>query len=109
MEALSLYLALAVLLALYLARKLSQRSQLPLPPGPKPWPLVGNIADFPPAGEPEWKHWLKFKEQYGPVCSLTVLGQTIIIIHDREIIYELFEKKALSYSARPFATFASDM
>lgn len=32
-------------------------------------PILGNIADFPRAGEPEWEHWLKHKDTYGMQCK----------------------------------------
>lgn len=107
---LSMYLAVAGLLGFYLARYVvSQRNKLPLPPGPKPWPLLGNVTDLPPPGQPEWKHWLKFKDLYGPISSITVLGQTLIIIHDKEAASELMEKRAGNYSSRPYAPFADGM
>lgn len=37
----------------------------PLPPGPKPWPVVGNITDLPPSGVREWEFWLQHKDKYG--------------------------------------------
>lgn len=37
----------------------------PLPPGPKPKFLVGNLGDLPKPGEQEWVHWLKHKDLYG--------------------------------------------
>lgn len=49
---------------LRLAQSRKGRS-LPLPPGPKPRPLVGNLADLPPNGAREWEHWLKHKDLYG--------------------------------------------
>lgn len=42
-----------------------KKTPAPLPPGPKPKPIVGNVADLPPPGEQEWVHWLKHKDLYG--------------------------------------------
>ncbi|KAJ4858734.1 cytochrome p450 domain-containing protein [Trichoderma breve] len=42
---------------------------LPLPPGPKPIPILGNIRDGPPPGVPEFEHWVTFKDKYGPINS----------------------------------------
>jgi hypothetical protein len=82
---------------------------LPLPPGPKGLPLVGNISDLPPQGSQEYLHWQQFKERYGPLSSVTILGQTMIIIHDREIALELMEKRASKHSGRPNMKFAMEM
>lgn len=41
----------------------------PLPPGPKGWPLVGNINDLPPPGVREWEFWHEHKEKYGEPTS----------------------------------------
>lgn len=56
-------LALGIYIAkIILARK---KNPAPLPPGPRPKPIVGNITDLPPSGEQEWQHWLKHKDLYG--------------------------------------------
>ncbi|GKZ33657.1 hypothetical protein AbraIFM66950_003685 [Aspergillus brasiliensis] len=86
-----------------------QTPSLPLPPGPSGKPIVGNISDLPPANTPEWEHWLKHKERYGPITSITILGQPIIILHDANIATELFEKRSLKYSSRPRLVFAGEM
>jgi hypothetical protein len=44
-----------------------QRPRGPLPPGPRPKPVLGNISDLPPPGTQDWMHWLKHKETYG-IC-----------------------------------------
>ncbi|KAL7946416.1 cytochrome P450 [Trichoderma barbatum] len=74
---------------------------LPLPPGPKPLPILGNIRDAPPPGVPEFEHWLSFKDKYGPISSMRVLGRTLIIVHDKDAIIELLEKQSLKTASRP--------
>lgn len=58
-----------VSLALFLGKKwlLAIQSpaagRLPLPPGPKGRPLIGNLLDVP--GDRAWLEWTKHKELYG--------------------------------------------
>ncbi|KAL7799316.1 cytochrome P450 [Trichoderma afarasin] len=78
---------------------------LPLPPGPKPLPILGNIRDGPPPGVPEFEHWLTFKDKYGPINSMSVLGQTVILLHEKEDAAELLEKMSLKTASRPQLNF----
>lgn len=102
----------AVLLAIYgitqllLSRK---KNDQPLPPGPKGLPIVGNISDLPPPGIPEYQHWLEHKDRYGPLSSITVLGQTMIIMNDKQIALELLGKRANIHSGRPRMKFGFDV
>ncbi|KPM46512.1 hypothetical protein AK830_g173 [Neonectria ditissima] len=52
-----------------------------------------------PPTQTEWQleEWHK---QYGPIISLKLGGDTLIVIKDREAIRDLWEKKALIYSDR---------
>jgi len=54
-------------------------------------------------------HWAKHKKLYGPISSVSALGQDIIILNDREVAIELLEKRSGIYSDRPALTFAGDM
>lgn len=36
-----------------------------LPPGPKGWPVLGNIHDLPPPGAREWEFWHEHKDKFG--------------------------------------------
>ncbi|KAJ5925569.1 hypothetical protein N7454_008208 [Penicillium verhagenii] len=99
------------LLALYVVRlwMTPKKPSGPLPPGPKPRLIVGNLADLPPPGVQDWMHWLKHKELYGPISSVTVMGQTLIIINDTKIASDLLRKRASLYSSRPNMAFASEL
>ncbi|QQK45224.1 Cytochrome P450, E-class, group I [Penicillium digitatum] len=85
-----------------------KRYPLPLPPGPKQKPIIGNLKDLPSPDQQDWMHWLKFKELYGPISSLTVLGKHIIILNDAKLAMQLLERRSAIHSGRPQNTF-SDM
>ncbi|KJZ75807.1 hypothetical protein HIM_04964 [Hirsutella minnesotensis 3608] len=95
---------------LLISRILSRlRPDRRLPPGPKGIPVLGNIFDFPPPGVPEFEHWLHHKDTYGPISSVTVLGQTAVIIHDVEAARHILDKESKFTSGRPRLEFAQDL
>ncbi|KAI9451145.1 cytochrome P450 oxidoreductase [Lactarius psammicola] len=57
----------------------------------------------------EWRHWAKHKDIYGPVSSVCVLGQPIIIINSLKASEDLLEKRSAIYSGRPVLQFAGEM
>ncbi|KAL5481169.1 hypothetical protein ACEPAI_10110 [Sanghuangporus weigelae] len=102
-------LGLGVFMAYVTVAASRRRSNLPLPPGPKPKPIIGNLRDLPPREKQEWIHWAKHKELYGPISSVTTFGQTLIILNDQSIAFELFEKRSVIYSSRPRFVFGGEM
>ena len=58
-------IALLGIYFIYRILRTTGRASAPLPPGPKPRLLVGNLFDMPPLGEKEWLHWAKHKDLYG--------------------------------------------
>jgi hypothetical protein len=87
----------------------TNRTGRPLPPGPKGLPLLGNVNDLPKPGVLECHHWVQHKDKYGPVSSITVLGQTFIIINDAQLALELLRDRSAAHAARPHMVFSSDM
>ncbi|RDA95630.1 hypothetical protein CP533_1141 [Ophiocordyceps camponoti-saundersi (nom. inval.)] len=75
------------------------------PPGPKGLPILGNIRDRPPKGKPEFSYWMERMKKFGPVSSITTLGQTIVFIHDRQAAYEILERTTKKSSGRPYLEF----
>lgn len=96
------------LTTLYLISR-TRRLRAPLPPGPAGTFFFGNIRDLPPANMPEWRHWMKLKERYGSISSLTVLRQTIVIINDYRTAVQLLDERNINYSNRPVLHFAGEM
>lgn len=45
----------------------------------------------------------------GPISSITVMGQTIVLINDTKIALELLGTRSAVYSSRPNLVFASEM
>lgn len=90
-------------------RHLKKRGQGRRLPGPRPLPLLGNISDFPPNGTPEYLHWLKHKELYGDISSVTVMGMTLVIIHDKKAAHGLLEQCASKTSGRPEMVMANKL
>ncbi|KAF9461394.1 cytochrome P450 [Collybia nuda] len=88
-------------LGLLLLKSLLQRRRRhnSLPPGPKGLPFVGNILDMP--SEKEWLTFARWGEQWGDISSVTVLGQTLIILNSARIATEMLDKKSSIYSDRP--------
>lgn len=119
-----------VVIVVILKRPFSKANGIPpLPPGPKGLPLAGNLNDLPKTGVLEAHHWLKHKDLYGmsrinscshqgpsrkltcagPISSVTVMGQTLVIINDAQLAFELLEKRSVKHSSRPRQIFAGEM
>ncbi|KAI0291850.1 cytochrome P450 [Russula brevipes] len=100
-------IALAVL-ALWLLKKVTEKKPLGRPiPGPKGWPIIGNLLDVPT--EVEYKVFSQWKQKYGDLIQLTVLGQSTIIINSPQLATDILSKKSAIYSSRPHLTMACDL
>ncbi|KAJ7022577.1 cytochrome P450 [Mycena alexandri] len=89
------------------SRSALRRKKVPLPPGPRGLPFVGNISDMPTSN-----HWLKFAELgtiWGDISSLTVLGQTMIIVNSVEIAEAVLDTRGANFSDRPVIPFGGEL
>ncbi|KAF8989842.1 OrdA protein, partial [Hymenopellis radicata] len=78
------------------------------PPGPHGWPLIGNIYNMPKTDSDQWRVYAAWGRKYGPICSLNLMGQPMIIVNSSSIIEEL-DKKGATYSNRPHLEMAGEL
>ncbi|KDQ64958.1 hypothetical protein JAAARDRAFT_116817 [Jaapia argillacea MUCL 33604] len=100
-------IALALLAAWLLKRLWSRKTQLPLPPGPKGLPLIGNLLDMP--STEEWKTLAQWTHEYGDLTYLHMVNQSILFINAPSVAYELLDKRSRIYSDRPYLPMASGL
>ncbi|RAL04564.1 cytochrome P450 [Aspergillus ibericus CBS 121593] len=96
MAATIIVIALVGLPLLFLLRHLRQEPSLPLPSGPKGKPIFQE------------RYGISLRQPYsyvldltppGPISSITILGQTMILLHDARMAVELLEKRFSNYSS----------
>ncbi|CAI7666546.1 unnamed protein product [Penicillium bialowiezense] len=94
-----IYLAVMLVVpavAMRLARALLSKSN-PLPPGPRPLPLIGNLHQHP--SQP-WGRYKEWHQTYGPIISFKLGQRTIIMLGSQKVVKD-FSKKGYLYSSRP--------
>ncbi|KAJ7764381.1 cytochrome P450 [Mycena metata] len=90
---------LAVVLVLYRLYKHRSR-RLPLPPGPKKLPLVGNMFDIPAVHT--WETYMAWSNEYNSdILHLDLAGTSVIVLSSVEAADALLNKRSAIYSDRP--------
>ncbi|CAE7138903.1 unnamed protein product, partial [Rhizoctonia solani] len=87
---------------------LSRRtSKPPLPPGPKPDPFIGHLRVLPTSNEHTvYAQW--GKELNSDIVSISVFGQTIVVLNSAEAATELLDRRSAIYSSRAQLPMISD-
>ncbi|KAH7913526.1 cytochrome P450 [Hygrophoropsis aurantiaca] len=97
-----------IVLTLVWSSKQTKRKGLPLPPGPRPLPLLGNAHQI-NTSQP-WLTYAAWGKQYGGIVYSRLLGQDYIIINDENIVKTLLDQRGAIYSDRPvIATYMNKM
>ncbi|TFK67280.1 cytochrome P450 [Pluteus cervinus] len=99
-----LVLFISVLLAVLVRSR--SRKGYGMPPGPKGLPILGNIFQLPPL---QFLRFTEWKEQFGPIFSLNLAGQPVIVINSLEAAVDLLERRSSIYSDRPRVIVANEI
>ncbi|KAK4269702.1 hypothetical protein QN277_022825 [Acacia crassicarpa] len=81
-------------------KRVSNKSiKLKLPPGPRPYPIIGNILEI---SSIPLLSITTLSKCYGPIMSLKLGTRTVIVISSPEIAKEAFHKHDIDFSSRAF-------
>lgn len=98
---------LAVALALLLRDRLKQKSKLPLPPGPKKYPFIGNMLSIPQTLE--WETYARWGRECGSdIIYLEGPGLSLIVLNSVKSVTDLLGERSAIYSSRPRATMVNE-
>ncbi|KAI0253709.1 cytochrome P450 [Lactifluus subvellereus] len=93
-------LMLSVLVYLLLAlRDHRRRRGIPYPPGPRSWPIIGNLLDAPK--QSPWAAYADMSKKHGDVVGLQIFGEVIVVLCSLSDVKDLLEKRGEIYSDRP--------
>ncbi|KAM4642696.1 cytochrome P450 2C5-like [Discoglossus pictus] len=98
-----------VFLILSLVQHKRSHGKSKLPPGPTPLPILGNVLQF--SGSDLYKPFIKLSEKYGPVYTIYMGLEPVVVISGCEAVKEALNDKADEFSGRgnmPFLEKISD-
>ncbi|PKI58965.1 hypothetical protein CRG98_020711 [Punica granatum] len=105
----ALPLLILVVLAIPLAYALYQRFRFKLPPGPRAWPIVGNLYDVKPVRFRCYDEWCR---EYGPIISVWFGSTLNVIVSNAELAKEVLKENdqqlADRHRSRSAAKFSRD-
>ncbi|KIJ25480.1 hypothetical protein M422DRAFT_38684 [Sphaerobolus stellatus SS14] len=88
-----------IVVYLIYGRESAKAPRPPLPPGPKPLPLLGNLLDMPVVAL--CVKYAEWGEKYGDVVHVRALGKHIIILNSYKAATELLHQRGSIHSSRP--------
>ncbi|KAD3069186.1 hypothetical protein E3N88_37066 [Mikania micrantha] len=97
MDYLTLSLVLSFISIITYAIFISGRRDSRLPPGPSPFPIIGNLLHL---GEQPHISLATLAKRYGPLMSLKLGSKTAIVVSSPDVAKEFFQKHDHLFSSR---------
>jgi 5-O-(4-coumaroyl)-D-quinate 3'-monooxygenase len=97
MDASLLPIAIGLFLAV-LSYFLISRLRFKLPPGPRPWPVVGNLYDIKPI---RFRCFAEWAEKYGPIMSVWFGNSLTVVVSTTELAKEVLKENDQQLADRP--------
>ncbi|XP_058079046.1 cytochrome P450 98A2-like [Magnolia sinica] len=91
------FIILAIIFS-FLAFKLYQRLRIRLPPGPRPWPVVGNLYDIKPV---RFRCFSEWSQTYGPIMSVWFGSTLNVVVSSSELAKEVLKENDQQLADRP--------
>ncbi|KAJ2928446.1 hypothetical protein H1R20_g8642, partial [Candolleomyces eurysporus] len=100
--------SVAISLLYYGLLKWRKRSNLPLPPGPKGAPLVGNLFQIP--REEGWKKYHEWCKEYNTdLLYLNLAGTDFVVLDTSKAATDLLENRSSLYSGRAYMPMVEEL
>ncbi|KAL6297621.1 hypothetical protein ACE6H2_005763 [Prunus campanulata] len=80
---------LLLLIFIFLAYNLYQRLRFKLPPGPRPWPVVGNLYHIKPV---RFRCYAEWAQVYGPIISVWTGSTLNVVVSSSELAKEVLKE-----------------
>ncbi|KAL3829831.1 hypothetical protein ACJIZ3_018633 [Penstemon smallii] len=104
-----LFILLSLPFLLILLHHLYYRLRFRLPPGPRPWPVVGNLYDIKPV---RFRCFAEWAQSYGPIISVWFGSTLNVVVSNSELAKEVLKEKdqqlADRHRSRSAAKFSRD-
>ncbi|XP_049388559.1 geraniol 8-hydroxylase-like [Solanum stenotomum] len=91
------FVSIFALIFLYIIAKISNKGNKKLPPGPSPWPIIGN---FHLLGAKPHISLANLAKNYGPIMSLKLGQITTVVISSSNIAKQVLQNQDQAFSIR---------
>ncbi|BFI30206.1 protein MpCYP829-like25 [Marchantia polymorpha subsp. ruderalis] len=92
--------ACAALLLTLIVRRFFRSERLRLAPGPRKWPVIGNLPSV-MGTTPAHLNFLRLAAEYGPIVRLELGAVQILVISSAELAKEILETQDHIFASRP--------